>query len=105
MKQVPLSQNEDQQAELPFNKLSPDNPLRNCAEEINALYHLIQCRYDHSKELSDRRIVLHHLKKLMVAMCAPRQAEIFDEKGRYLNPRTEQYMEEVKNLFAADGNI
>ena len=100
MKQVPLSQNNDEQAELPFGKLSPDNPLRHCAEELGALYHLVRCRYDHSKELSDRRIVLHHLKKLMVAMCAPTQDEIFDENGRYLNPETEKYMEEAKQLFA-----
>ena len=102
MKQVPLSQNEGVQSELPFSKLSPDNPLRNCVEELGALYYLIQCRYDHSKELSDRRIVLHHLKKLMVAMCAPTQDEIFDKEGKYLNPKTEQYMEEAKQLFAED---
>ena len=94
-------QRSDADGTLPFDSLSPDNPLRRCTEEINALYYLVVCRYENEKELSDRRIVLHHLKRLMVAMCAPTLRETFDENNVFLNPQTERYMQEVERMFDA----
>ena len=101
MEKVPFPQRGNLEQTLPFHSLSADNPLRHCTEEINALYYLIVCRYENEKELSDRRIVLHHLKRLMVAMCAPTLRETFDENNVFLNPQTSRYMQEVEQMFDA----
>lgn len=86
---------------LPIEKLSEDHPLRDCREELEALYEMIHCRYQDESELSDRKVVIGHLKRLMVAMCAPTLRERFDKNEVWLNPQTDKFMDEVRLLFEA----
>ncbi|PPK85223.1 hypothetical protein CLV84_2115 [Neolewinella xylanilytica] len=84
---------------LAVSELSDDHPLHHCRQELEALYHVIHCRYQDDSELSDRSIVLGHLKRLMMSLCAPTLRERFDENNVWLNPKTDQYMEEVRRMF------
>ena len=99
-----MSSNDLRAPALPTHLLSADHPLHDCRKELEDLYHVIHCRYGDDSELSDRRIVLSHLQRLMVAMCAPTLRERFDADGAWRNPATTRFMDEIRQMFVADSD-